>query len=75
VKIDHAVLYREIRRLLENRKPILVVTTPGVPPPHLWQLPEDIASLSNIQTEPIMPNTWDTAIERIIQKLRPILHV
>ena len=69
---EHDVLRREIRTLLAQNKPIIVLMTPDAPPPP-WPLPDDIARLNNVQAVTITTSTWALVLEQVIRTIRPLL--
>jgi hypothetical protein len=66
------VLRREIRTLLAENKPIVVLMTPDAPAPP-WPLPDDIARLNKFQAVTVTPGTWTLVLEQVIRTIKPLL--
>jgi hypothetical protein len=66
------VLRREIRTLLVENKPIVVLMTSDAPPPP-WPLPDDLARLNMYQAVTVTPGTWTLVLEQVIRTIRPLL--
>jgi hypothetical protein len=69
---EHDVLRLEIRTLLAEHKPIVVLMTPDAPPPP-WPLPDDIAPLNMFQVVTITSSGWNLVVEQVIRTIRPLL--
>ena len=72
IEEDDDVLRREIKALIQKNKRIVVLMTPGAPPPP-WELPGDIAEFNRCQALRIAPDTWRQVVDEVVQTIRPLL--
>lgn len=63
---------KEIRRMLESGKPVIVVLADAALP-GADDLPADLLSLSGRQAIPVTNATWEIDVEQIVDKIRRVL--